>query len=104
MRQYDYRLPPPLKSTLVKVVIVLPDGTPARDAHANIGTRLDGLFAWAGIAVTNSVGQFSFGAIEGFEYTVRDILTREARMASEVHFSAADGGQPVTIHLVKREP
>lgn len=103
-RPCDFRLPPPLKSTLVKVLVLLPDGTPARDTNANIGTRLDGLSAWAGVAATDSSGQFSFGAIEGFEYTVSDILTREARMASEVHFSAADGGQPITIKLVKREP
>jgi hypothetical protein len=100
----DFRLPPPLKSTRVNVIVLLPDGEPARDANANVGTRLDGSFAWAGTAVTDASGRFSLGAIEGFEYTVQDILTREARMSGDVHFSAADGGQLITIRLVKRDP
>ena len=99
----DFRLPPPLKSALVTVVVLLPDGTPARDVNVNIGTRLDGNATSNGSAVTDAYGKFTFGAIEGFEYTARDILTREARMASEVHFSAADGDRVITIRLVNKE-
>ena len=99
-RQCDFRLPTALKSRLVKVVVLLPDGTPARGAHANIGTRMDGMFQWAGQATTDASGQFVYGAIEGFDYTVQDIFSLNARMASPVHFSVADSGQSLTIRLV----
>ncbi len=102
-QQCDFHLPPPLKSTAIKVVVLLPDGTPARDAHANIAAQMNGVFSWAGQAVTNSSGQVAFGAIEGLGYTVQDIFTREARMASPVHFSSADGVQPITIRLAEKE-
>jgi hypothetical protein len=39
----DFSLPPPLKSTLVKLVVLLPDGTPAEGARALIGTQMDGM-------------------------------------------------------------
>jgi hypothetical protein len=103
-RQLDFRLPPPLKTTPVTVLVLLPDGKPARDANANIVTRLDRSYVSAGTAVTDSSGQFSFEAVEGYEYTVMDIRTRDGRMSGEVTFSAADGGRTVTIKLVKREP
>jgi hypothetical protein len=64
---------------------------------------MNGVFGWAGQVVTNSSGQFSFAAVEGLEYTVRDILTREARMASPVQFSSADGAQPIRIRLVEKD-
>ena len=71
-RQCDFRLPPALKSRPVQVTVLLPDGTPARGARANIGTWMD----------------------------VQDVFSHNARMASAVHFSAADSGQPITIRLV----
>jgi protocatechuate 3,4-dioxygenase beta subunit len=82
-------------------VVLLADGTPARDARVNIGTWLNGMSASAGAAVTDSSGQFSFGAIEGFEYAL-DIQTPEGRMAHNVRFSSADSGQPITINLLRR--
>ena len=103
LRQCNFRLPAALKSTPVKVIVLLPDGTPAKGLRANIGTRMDGMFQWAGHAITNASGEFSFGAIEGFEYTVMDIMTGDAISASSVHFSAADGSEPITIRLVPRD-
>jgi len=38
-----------------------------------------------------------------FAATVRDIFAAEARMAAEVHFSAADRDRPVIIQLVQQE-
>lgn len=102
-QQRDFRLPPALKSTPVKVIVLLPDGTPAKEAHANVGTRMDGIFQWAGQTITDASGQFSFDAMEGFEYTVRDIITAEAVMASEVHLSAADGWHRLIINLVSKD-
>jgi hypothetical protein len=99
----DFHLPAALNSTPVKVIVLLPDGTPARGVRTNIGTRRDGVFAWAGEAITDASGQFSFGAMEGFEYTVQDIMTGEAKMAFPVHFSASDGSQPVIVKLVPRD-
>jgi hypothetical protein len=102
-QQCDFRLSPPLKSTPVKFIVLLPDGTPAKEAHINIETQLDGMAASAGQAITDTSGQFSFGAIEGFEYRVGDIFTAEAWSASKVHFSTADGAEPITIKLVRRD-
>ena len=99
-RQCDFRLPPALESRPVQVTVLLPDGTPARGARANIGTRMDGMFQWAGHATTDASGQFVYSAIEGFDYTVQDVFSHNARMASAVHFSAADSGQPIIIRLV----
>lgn len=101
-RKCDFRLPVALESTPVDFVVLLPDGTPARELRANIGTQMDGMFQWAGEAITDASGRFSFGAIEGFEYTVMDIITDQATMASKVQFSASDGTQPITIRLVPK--
>lgn len=49
---------------------------------------------------TDESGRFSFRAIVGFNYTVVDIRTDEAVMASEVHFSGSDRRRPITIKLV----
>jgi hypothetical protein len=99
--QCDFRLPPPLKSIPIQVVVLLADGSPARDAHVTIGTRLNSVSASAGTAVTDSARQFSFGAIEEFQYSL-DVQAPEGKMAHEVRFSAADGGQPITINLLSR--
>ena len=100
----DFHLPPALKSKPVQFVILLPDGTPAREVHANIAAQLDGMSTWVqGETVTDESGRFSFSAIEGFDYTVGDIMTDDAFMASKVHFSASDRTQPMTIRLVPKE-
>jgi len=100
--QCDFRLPAELRSTPVSFIVLLPDGTPAKGVKVNIAS-LNGVAAWAGHAITDAWGRFSFGAIEGFEYTARDIFTNEGLLATPVGFSAADGSQPVTLHLVPRE-
>ena len=64
---------------------------------------MDGMFQWAGRSMADARGQFSFGAIEGFNYTIQDIFTYDARMASPVHFSAADGPLPIMIKLIPKE-
>lgn len=99
-RRYDFQLPAPLKSSPVHFTVLLPDGTPAKDVHVSIGTQMNGDFVWAGGTSTDESGRFSFGAISGFDYTVEDIDTDEAILASEVHFSASDRKRPITIKLV----
>ncbi len=99
-QQCDFRLPPPLKSTPVKFVVLLPDGTPAKEVRANIGTWVDGMSSSAGEAHTDINGQFSFEAMEGFDYTVGDIFTAAARTGSRMHFSAADGSKTIIVRLV----
>jgi|SRR5579859_2817700 len=99
----DFRLPVALQSTPVDFVVLLPDGKPAKHIGANIATHRDGMATWAGTVNTDASGKFSFPAIEGFEYTVRDIMTNQARMASNVSFSASDHTQPITIRLVPKE-
>jgi hypothetical protein len=103
-QQIDFRLPHPLRVTPVHIIVLLPDGSPVNGVHTNIATQMDGMSQWAGEATADARGQISFGAVEGFEYTVRDIFTVDARMTSEVHFSAADGRQPIKIKLVPKEP
>jgi protocatechuate 3,4-dioxygenase beta subunit len=101
--QCDFRLPPPLKSTPVKLVVLAPDGTPARDVRINIGTSLEGLgFTWAGVAFTDAHGQVSFPAVEGYKYTVPDIFAPEGRSASAAQFSSMDATKPIMIQLVPR--
>jgi len=100
-QQCDFYLPTALRSRPVTITVLLPDGRPAKGAHANIG--MDGGFVWAGQVVTDASGQFSFGAMEGFDYEVQDILTHDAMMSPRyVHFSMADGSQPVVIRLVPK--
>jgi hypothetical protein len=100
----DFRLPVALKSKPVEFVVLLPDGTPAREVHVLIGAQMDGMFMWVeGQTFTDESGRFSFRAIEGFDYTVVDILTDEAIMLPKVHFSASDRTQPITIKLVPRD-
>jgi protocatechuate 3,4-dioxygenase beta subunit len=99
----DFRLPLPLKSTPVKLVVLAPDGTPARDVRINIGMSLEGLgFTWVGVAFTDGNGQVSFPAIEGYKYTVPDIFAPEGRSASSAQFSSTDASKPITIQLVPR--
>ena len=101
--QCDFRLPPPLKSTPVKLVVLAPDGTPARDVRINIGASLEGLgFTWAGVAFTDAHGEVSFPAVEGYKYTVPDIFAPEGRSTSAAQFSSADATKPIIIHLVPR--
>ena len=40
----DFQLPAALNSKPAQFVVLLPDGTPAREVHANIGTQMDGMF------------------------------------------------------------
>ena len=101
----DFRLPSSLKSKPVKFLILLPDGTPAEEVRAQIGTQMDGMFTWVqGETITDESGRFSFNAIDGFDYTLRDIRTEGAFMAAEIHFSASDHTHPITIKLVPTEP
>jgi len=102
-RRCNFRLPVALDSRSIAFVVLLPDGTPAREVHVNIGTQMDGMFQWAGVAITDASGQFSFEAIEGFEYTVVDIRTDQAVLRSKVHFSASDRTQPITIRLARTD-
>jgi hypothetical protein len=102
-RQCDFRLPPALKGVPVKVVVLRPDGTPAPGAHANIGTTLDGLSSSAGSARTDGSGEFTFVAIESFDYTVDGIFAFSARMAEPVHFSAADANRRVVVQLISND-
>lgn len=100
----DFRLPAALQSERVQFIVLLPDGTPAKDVNVNIGTEMNGMFTWVdGQTNTDESGRFSFRAIEGFDYTVVDIRTDEAVMASEVHFSGSDRGRPITIKLVPKD-
>jgi protocatechuate 3,4-dioxygenase beta subunit len=98
----DFQLPVALTSTPVQFVVLLPDSTPAGEVHANIGTQMDGMFQWAGSLETDASGKFTFSAVQGFQYTVMDIMTNDAVMSSKVHFSASDRTQPITIKLVPR--
>jgi hypothetical protein len=102
-QQCDFRLPPPLKSTPVKIAVLLPDGTPAKHAELLIGTQMDGMFEWAGKVLTDESGQSSFGAIEGFTYSVEWVNNAGGRLSSHVKFSEADGWQPMTIRLLPLE-
>jgi hypothetical protein len=99
--QCDFTLLRPLKSALVKLVVLLPDGTPAEGAHGFILAEMDGMHQRAGDATTDAFGQLSFAAIEGFYYTVF-ISTPESISAPGVRFSAADGLQSITIRLIPR--
>lgn len=98
----DFQLPVALTSTPVEFVVLLPDGTPAREVHANIGTRMEGMFQWAGSVETDASGKFTFAAVQGFQYTVMDIMTDDAVMSSKVHFSASNRARPITIKLVPK--
>jgi hypothetical protein len=97
--QCDFTLPPPLKSKLVTLIVLGPDGAPVKDVRVNI---LDRMSSWAGVAYTNSHGQVSFPAIEGLEYAVPDVFAPEGHSISVAHFSSADATEPITIHLVPR--
>lgn len=100
----DFHLPAALTSKPVRFVVLLPDSTPARGVHANIAAQLDGMSTWVeGETVTDESGRFSFNAIEGFDYTLGDIMTDDAFMASKLHFSTSDRMQPITIRLVPKE-
>lgn len=103
LQQCDFQLPIALISRPVEFVVLLPDGTPAREVHANIGTQMDGMFQWAGSAETDASGRFAFSAVQGFHYTVMDIMTEDAVMSSKVHFSTSDGVLPITIKLVPKD-
>jgi hypothetical protein len=100
----DFRLPAALQSKPVQFIVLLPDGTPAKDVSVNIGTKMNGMFTWvAGETSTDESGRFSFRAIEGFNYTIVDIRTNEAVMASEVHFSPSNRARPITIKLIPKD-
>jgi Carboxypeptidase regulatory-like domain len=99
----DFQLPVALTSTPVEFVVLLPDGTPAREVHANIGTQMDGMFQWAGSVETDASGNFTFSAVQGFQYTVMDIMTDDAVMRSKVHFLASNRARPITIKLVPKD-
>jgi len=99
----DFRLPLALQSTPVRFVVLLPDGAPAKEVRANIGTQMNGMFGWADSVMTDASGEFSFWAIQGLEYTVMDIMADEAVMSSQVHFSASDRTQPITIRLAPKD-
>ena len=99
----DFQLPVALTSTPVEFVVLLPDGTPAREVHANIGTQMDGMFQWAGSVETDASGKFTFSAVQGFQYTVMDIMTDDAVMSSKVHFSASNRARTITIKLVPKD-
>lgn len=101
--RYDFRLPTPLGSQRIQFVVLLPDGTPAKEANINIGTEMDGSFAWAGSAITDESGRFSFVAISGFQYSIEDIFTDEAKLDKRVAFSASDHERALIIRLVMRE-
>jgi hypothetical protein len=104
LQRCDFQLPAALQSKPIQFIVLLPDGTPAKDVNVNIGTKMNGMFTWVdGETSTDESGRFSFRAIEGFNYTVVDIRTDEAVMASEVHFSASERTQPITIRLVPKE-
>ena len=98
----DFQLPVALTSTPVEFVVLLPDGTPAREVHAKIGTQMEGMFQWAGSVETDASGEFTFSAVQGFQYTVMDIITDDAVMSSKVHFSASNRARPIKIKLVPK--
>ena len=99
----DFQLPVALTSTPVEFVVLLPDGTAAREVHANIGTQMDGMFQWAGSVETDASGKFTFSAVQGFQYTVMDLITDDAVMSSRVPFSASNRAQQITIKLVPKD-
>lgn len=103
LQRCDFQLPAALISKHVEFVVLLPDGTPASDVRANIGTQMKGTFKWAGSEETDASGKFAFSAVQGFHYTVQDIMTEDAVMSSKVHFSATDGAQPIAIKLVPKD-
>lgn len=103
LQRCDFQLPAALISKPVNFVVLLPDGTPAREVRANIGTQMNGMFQWAGSVETDVSGEFKFSAVQGFQYTVEDIRTENAVMNSKVHFSASDGARPIMIKLVPKE-
>jgi hypothetical protein len=99
----DFQLPVGLTSTPVEFFVLFSDGTLARDVHANIGTQMDGMFQWAGSVETDASGKFTFSAVQGFQYTVMDIMSDDAVMGSKVHFSASSRARPITIKLVPKD-
>jgi hypothetical protein len=102
-QRYDFQLPVALTSTPVEFVVLLPNGTPAREARASIGTQMDGMFQWAGSVEAHASGKFTFSAVQGFQYTVVDFRTDDAVMSSKVTFSGSNRTQPITIRLVPNE-
>jgi hypothetical protein len=55
-QQCDFQLPVALTSDAGEFLVLLPDGTPAREVHANIRTQMDGMFQWAGSVETALIG------------------------------------------------
>jgi hypothetical protein len=103
LQRCDFQLPVELKSKPVEFVVLLPDGTPAREVRANIGTQMDGMFQWAGSVETDESGKFIFSAVQGFQYTLMDIMTDDSVMSSKVYFSISNGARPITIELVRKD-
>ncbi len=101
-QQCDFQLPPALQSKRVEFVVLMPDGTPAKNVRVNIGTKMDGSFAWVeDRPVSDDNGRFSFSAVEGLDYTVVDIRAEGSVLGSQVHFSASHR-TPITIRLVQK--
>ena len=103
LQRCDFQLPVALTSRPVEFVVLLPDGTPAKEVHASIGTHMNGVFQWAGSAETDASGKFTFATVQGFQYTVEDIRTEDAVMSPKVSFSTSNGTRPITIKLVPKD-
>ncbi|MGA2272991.1 MAG: carboxypeptidase-like regulatory domain-containing protein [Bryobacteraceae bacterium] len=104
-QQCDFRLPPELRSTVVKGIVLLRDGKPAKGARVTI-TVISGPFGvhnGYGNPITDIAGHFSFTAMEGSNYSLTAAKTDEGWLVSDaIPFSLAEGSQSITLTLVPR--
>jgi len=66
-----------------------------RGVRAKVGTQVAGVLHWAGEAIADASGQFSFAAIEGFNYTVRDRLVTADSLNRANHLREEPGAAVV---------
>lgn len=105
--RYDFRLPPEPNSKTVTGIVLAPDGKPAAGTRVFIEALPDNDIGGDDEShpATDAEGNFSFTALEGFEYRLtatddKDFWTRSAA----VTFSLKNGPDFITLTLDKVVP
>lgn len=98
-RRYSFRLPPEVKSMVVRGVVLLADGGPAEGARIQI-LKLPGYGIVGMDASFDGAGHFSLTAMEGLEYSLTAMGIGERPLTSaELRFSLRNGPQFITLVL-----
>lgn len=95
-RRCDFRLPPRLKTAVVKGVLIRSAGEVGEQAWIAIFKQPDNAIVDQ-VPVTDAAGNFSFTALEGFEYNL--LALQGEKRSKEVPFSVGKGPQVVRVVL-----